>query len=171
MGLHGGSSAMVLRVGVSFRSFFERLYWFATFVTTVRGALRFKKLVLLVDFKAHFLIAFTSLFGIGWGMMPFVTFLLVLVNAFEGLRHSRYIIKLIQVAWTIATITILLVFIRLVTLCDMEILMRDFILIPDYEILGCAQRTFFREHGRGCRCRSLLHLLVQMGCTCARLVE
>ena len=53
---------------------------------------------------------------------------------------------------------------------DLEVLVRDFILIPDYEILGCAKRTSFRKHRRGGRCRSL-DLLVQLGSACARLVE
>ena len=53
---------------------------------------------------------------------------------------------------------------------DLEVLMRDFILIPDYEILGCAKRTPFRKHRRGGRCRSL-DLLVELGSACALLVE
>ena len=87
------------------------------------------------------------------------------------MRHSRYLINLVQVTWTITTITILLLFIiRLVIMRDLEVLMRDFILIPDYEILGCAKRTSFRKHRRGGRCRSL-DLLVELGSACALLVE
>ena len=86
------------------------------------------------------------------------------------MRHSRYLINLVQVTWTITTITILLLFIRLVIMRDLEVLMRDFILIPDYEILGCAKRTSFRKYRRGGRCRSL-DLLVKLGSACALLVE
>ena len=82
--------------------------------------------------------------------------MLVLVYAFEGVRHGRYFINLIQVvARTITAITILLIFIRLIIMRELEVLMRDFILIPDYEILGCTMRTFFRKHRRGGRCRAL----------------
>ena len=86
------------------------------------------------------------------------------------MRHSRYLINLVQVTRTITTITILLLFLRLDIMRDLEVLVRDFILIPDYEILGCAKRTSFRKHRRGGRCRSL-DLLVQLGSACARLVE
>ena len=62
-------------IGIRFRSFLERFLRTGTFLATMGRSLRFDKLVLLVDFEAHFpgrCPLFTGFADMERGVMPLV---------------------------------------------------------------------------------------------------